>query len=53
MMMVVALANINMPLFCAEHHAKCFPYIQADSPLLISCCIYNPIIFVGSTEPTE
>lgn len=25
-------ANITLHIVCAEHHAKCFPCIQAESP---------------------
>ena len=53
LMMMAASANISVHLLCAEQHAEYFPYIQAKSPLPISCYLLSPITFVSSTESTE
>lgn len=53
MMVMVAAADIAVHLLCAEHHSTWFPYVQADSPLPVSCYLFSIVTSVGSTEPTE
>ena len=45
--------GVTMHILCAEHHAKCFPYIPAESSLPMLCYLHNPITFVHTSKPTE
>lgn len=40
-------------LLGAEHHAECFLYVQAESPLPVLYFLHSPIPFLGSNEPEK